>query len=86
MASSNVDDIETILPDLELTRGPTIRMTAIGTLGMIVGWAVFSTFYQIATGHLARFQFAPSGMGWWTDALNVVVIVILGTVFIVPHE
>ncbi|MFC7174450.1 hypothetical protein ACFQL0_16015 [Haloplanus litoreus] len=59
MASRNVDDTETILADLELTRGLTIRMTAIGTLGMIVGWAVFSTLYQMATGHVARFQFAP---------------------------
>jgi hypothetical protein len=86
MASCNVDDTETILADLELTRGLTIQMTAIGTLGMIVGWAVFSTLYQMATGHVARFQFAPSGIGWWTEALNVVVIVILGTAFIVPHE
>ena len=86
MASRKVDDTETVLADLELTRGLTIQMTAIGTLGMIVGWAVFSTLYQIATGHVAQFQFAPVGVGWWTDALNVVIIVILGTAFIVPHE
>ncbi|MEA5389305.1 DUF3267 domain-containing protein [Haloarculaceae archaeon H-GB11] len=61
-------------------------MTAIGTLGMVVGWAVFSSLYQAVTGNPASFQFAPAGIGWWTDALNVLVIVILATVFIVPHE
>jgi len=44
MASRTVNDTETILADLELTRGLMIQMTAIGTLGMIVGWAVFSSF------------------------------------------
>ncbi|WP_255152886.1 DUF3267 domain-containing protein [Halorarius halobius] len=86
MAAGNSGDSETVLADLELTRGLTIQMTAIGTLGMIVGWAVFSSLYQAMTGHPASFQFAPPGIGWWTDALNVLVIVILATVFIVPHE
>jgi hypothetical protein len=86
MATGNSGDSETILADLELTRGLTIQMTAIGTLGMVVGWAVFSSLYQAVTGNLASFQFAPAGIGWWTDALNVLVILILATVFIVPHE
>lgn len=50
MATAGRDDSETVLADLELTRGLTIQMTAIGTLGMVVGWAVFSTLYQAATG------------------------------------
>lgn len=79
-------DAERVLAELELTRGLTIQMTAIGTLGMVVGWAVFSTFYHATTGQTAGFQFAPAGVGWWTDALNVLIIVILGTVFIIPHE
>lgn len=79
-------DAERVLAELELTRGLTIQMTAIGTLGMVVGWAVFSTFYHATTGQTASFQFAPAGVGWWTDALNVLIIVILGTVFIIPHE
>ena len=86
MVPAGRDGFETVLADLELTRGLTIQMTAIGTLGMVVGWAVFSALYQATTGQTASFQFAPPGIGWWTDALNVVIIVILGTVFIVPHE
>jgi hypothetical protein len=85
MTTSHSDDSETVLADLELTRELTIQMTAIGTLGMVVGWAVFSTIYQATTGHPASFQFV-SGIGWWTDALNVLVLVLLGTAFIVPHE
>jgi len=86
MGPGNGDDSERVLADLELTRGLTIQMTAIGTLGMVVGWAVFSSLYQATTGQAASFRFAPPGIGWWTDALNVLVIVILGTAFIVPHE
>jgi len=86
MTSAGRRTCDTVLADLELTRGLTIQMTAIGTLGMVVGWAVFSTIYQTTTGQTASFQFAPPGIGWWTDALNVLIIVILGTVFIVPHE
>ena len=86
MATDERADPGTVLADLELTRGLTIQMTAIGTLGMVVGWAVFSTLYQVTTGETASFQFAPPGVGWWTDALNVLIVVILGTVFIVPHE
>ena len=86
MAPDGQRTSDTVLADLELTRGLTIQMTAIGTLGMVVGWAVFSTLYQATTGQTASFQFAPPGIGWWTDALNVLIIVILGTVFVVPHE
>lgn len=45
-----------------------------------------STFYQVTTGHTASFQFAPLGVGWWTDTLDVLVIVVLATIFFVPHE
>jgi hypothetical protein len=86
MATDERADPGTVLADLELTRELTIQMTAIGTLGMVVGWAVFSTLYQVTTGETASFQFAPPGVGWWTDALNVLIVVVLGTVFIVPHE
>ncbi|MFA9516869.1 DUF3267 domain-containing protein [Halopenitus sp. H-Gu1] len=86
MPTDGASDAGTTLADLELTRGLTIQMTAIGTLGMVVGWAVFSTLYQVTTGQAVSFQFAPSGIGWWTDALNVLVIVMLGAVFIIPHE
>ncbi|MFB6179778.1 MAG: DUF3267 domain-containing protein [Halorientalis sp.] len=84
--SSATAETETVLADLELTRAITIQMTAIGTLGMVVGWGVFSGIYQAGTGQVATFQFAPPGVGWWTQALNVLVVVLLGTAFVLPHE
>ena len=45
-----------VLADLELTRGLTIQMTAIGTLGMLVGWTFFSTLYQLGTGNVVIFS------------------------------
>jgi hypothetical protein len=77
---------ETVLADLELTRGLTIQMTALGTLGVVVAAAGFSALFQAVTGHPASFQFAPAGVGWWTNALDVLVILVLATVFVVPHE
>ena len=86
MSPADSEESETVLADLELTRGLTIQMTAIGTLGMVVGWAFFSSLYQIGTGQTPTFQFAPVGIEWWTQALNVLVILFLGTVFVIPHE
>lgn len=75
-----------VLAELELTRGLAIQMTAIGTLGLVAGWATFSGLFHAATGQPPGFQFAPAGVDWWTDALNLLVILVLGTVFIAPHE
>jgi hypothetical protein len=36
MATANTEEPETLLADLELTRGLAIQMTALGTLGVIV--------------------------------------------------
>ena len=77
---------ERILADLELTRGLTIQMTAIGTLGLIVGWTGFSALYQFGTGNPVTFQFAPASLGWLTTGVNVFVLVFLGTAILVPHE
>ncbi|WP_353634805.1 DUF3267 domain-containing protein [Halobacterium sp. NMX12-1] len=77
---------ETALADLELTRALTVQMTALGTLGVVVAAAGFSALFQAVTGHPASFQFAPAGVGWWTNALDVLVILVLATVFVVPHE
>lgn len=77
---------ETLLADLELTRGLTIQMTCLGTLGLLVAISVLSGLYQVVTGNAATFQFAPAGVGWWTNALDIIVILILGTVFVIPHE
>ncbi|MGB9965053.1 DUF3267 domain-containing protein [Halobacterium hubeiense] len=79
-------DAETVLADLELTRGLTIQMTALGTLGMVVAVTAFSGLYQAVTGHPVSFDFAPAGAGWWTTALDVLVLLVLTTVFVVPHE
>lgn len=76
---------ETLLADLELTRGLTIQMTALSALGLIVAATVLGGLYQVVTGQPATFQFAP-GVTWWTSALDVLVILVLGTVFLVPHE
>ncbi|WP_121820227.1 DUF3267 domain-containing protein [Halostella salina] len=86
MATAQGDDAETVLADLELTRSLTIQMAALSTLGFVVGAAVLGVVYQAATGHPAAFRFAPAGVGWWTDALNLLVIAFLATAFVVPHE
>jgi len=78
-------DTRTVLADLELTRGLAIQMTALGTLGVVVAVAVLGGLYQAVTGHPATFQFAP-GVGWWTSALDVLVVLLLATVFVVPNE
>ena len=49
----------TLLADLKLTRGLTIQMTCLGTLGLIVAASALSGLYQAVTGHAATFQFAP---------------------------
>ncbi|MFC7028953.1 DUF3267 domain-containing protein [Halomicroarcula sp. GCM10025324] len=77
---------ERVLADLELTRGLTIQMLAIGTLGMLVGWTLFSGLYQVTTGNIVTFQFAPASVGWLATPLNILVLVFLGTVILVPHE
>lgn len=77
---------ETILADLRLTRGLTIQWTAVGTMGFVVALALFSALYQLATGEEATYKFAPPGVEWWVDPLNILVIVFLSTVILVPHE
>lgn len=76
----------TVLADLELTRGLTIQMTAIATLGVVVAAAALAGLYGAVTGTPPSFRFAPAGVGWWTDALNVLAIAVLATVFAIPHE
>jgi hypothetical protein len=75
-----------VLADLELTRGLTIQMLAIGTLGMLVGWTLFSGLYQFTTGNPVTFQFAPESVGWLATPVNILVLVFLGTAILVPHE
>ena len=75
-----------VLADLEMTRGLTIQLTAVGTLGMVVAWGLFSLLYEFGTGQAAAFRLVPPDVGWWAVAVNILVVVGLGTAFIVPHE
>lgn len=85
MASAGTSGSETLLADLELTRGLTIQMTALSTLGFVIAVTALSGLFQAVTGSPASFQFAP-GVSWWTNALDVLVLLTLATVFVVPHE
>lgn len=85
MASIDDGNAETVLAELELTRGLTIQMAALSTLGVFVAAAVLGGLYQVVTGQPAMFQFAP-GVGWWTTALDALVILLLVTAILVPHE
>lgn len=55
---------EKLIGELELTRGLTIQMTAIGTLGMIVGWTFFSGLYQLTTEQAIAIQPTVPGTNW----------------------
>ena len=79
-------DSETVLADLELTRNLTIQWTVVGTLGVGVGIGIFSAIFQSATGAPVSYNFAPSGVGWWTEPLNLLVILVLATAILIPHE
>lgn len=77
---------ETVLADLELSRSVTVQMTVVGTLGFGVALGVFSALYQAGTGQAATFDFAPAGAGWWNEALNLLLVLVLATGIILPHE
>jgi hypothetical protein len=74
-----------VLAELTMTRGRTVQLTAVGTLGFVVAIAVFAAVYQAITGEAAGFQFV-SDVGWWTSALDVLVLVVLSLLFIPLHE
>ncbi len=80
------DETARVLGTVELTRGLTIQMTAIGTLGVVVGYSIFGGLYQLGTGDTVGFQFVPATLGWIAMPLNVLVLVFLATFFLVPHE
>ncbi|WP_380676584.1 DUF3267 domain-containing protein [Salinigranum sp. GCM10025319] len=86
MGTGETAESEVVLADLEVTRGLTIQLTAVGTLGMLVAWGLFSALYELGTGQAAVLRLVPPEVGWWSIAVNVLVLVVLGTVFIVPHE
>lgn len=55
MVAATHDKYETLLADLELTRGLTIQMMCLGTLGLFVAAALLSGLYQSVTGQAATF-------------------------------
>lgn len=60
----NVDsDTDTVLADLELTRGLTIQMTALSTLGVFVAAIALSGLYQAAPAPRPRSSFRPVSPG-----------------------
>lgn len=85
MGSGDTGGPETVLAEMKLTRGLTIQMTALSTLGLVLAVTALGGLYQAVTGQPATFQFAH-GVAWWTNAMDVLVILLLGTVFLVPHE
>jgi len=85
METADREDVAVVLADLELTRGLAVQLSAIGLLGIVVSWALLSALFAAVTGQPPSLQFAP-GVAWWTDALDVLVLVVLATVFVVPHE
>lgn len=78
-------DAEAVLSELKLTRGLTIQMFFIGTLGFLVAFGLFQGLYQVATDQTMSLQFV-TGFGGWNDVLNILVILFLATVILVPHE
>jgi len=78
-------DEDVVLADLELTRSLTVQMIAIGSLGFVVAFGVFAALFQTVVGSPPTFQFTP-GVAWWTSALDLLVLAVLGTVLILPHE
>ncbi|MFC7176258.1 DUF3267 domain-containing protein [Halosegnis marinus] len=78
-------DEEVVLADLELSRGVVIQMSAVGLLGFVVALALFGGLFAAVAGRPATFDFFP-GVAWWNSALDFLVVAVLATVIIVPHE
>jgi hypothetical protein len=78
-------DDRTVLADLGLSRGLTVQLTLLGTLGFAVSLAAFGGLYGAVTGAEATFGFALD-TGWWNGALSVLVLLLLVTAILVPHE
>lgn len=87
MTADPSTDVETVLADLQLSRSLTIQWAVVGILGFAVGIATLSALYQATTGLTPSYDFAPVGVGWWTEPLDVLVILLLlATGIIFPHE
>lgn len=86
MTTDDPPEAETILAELELTRGLTVQIALLSLLGFLVSFGAFSGLYVVATGLSPSFQLAPAGIAWWTGALNALAFVILATIIVLPHE
>lgn len=86
MGADTSGEFETVLADLQLSRSLTIQWTVVGTMGFGVAFGMFSALYQTITSQTATYNFAPAGVGWWTEPVNAIALLILATAIIVPHE
>lgn len=86
MIPVGTDNQETVRADLELTGGLAIQMTALSTPDFLITVGLLGGLFQVVTGRPASFQFAPAGVGWWTSAVDILVLLLLATVIPVPHE
>lgn len=86
MTASESTEHESVLADLQLSRGLAIQWTAVGTLGLLVALGGLSALYQLTTGQAASYDLAPTGVAWWVGPINVLVLLALASAIIIPHE
>ncbi|WP_323190548.1 DUF3267 domain-containing protein [Halostella sp. PRR32] len=86
MDTTSSAETETVLADLQLSRSLTVQWAVVGTMGFGVAMGVFSGLYQLLTGQSATYDFSPAGVGWWIEPLNVLVVLVLASLILVPHE
>jgi hypothetical protein len=76
---------DTVLADLQATRNLTIQWTLVGTLGFLLSFGVFALLYELLAGD--ALSLAPGvGAGWWHPGLDLLFLLLAGTLVIVPHE
>lgn len=86
MDTEGSEEFETVLADLQLSRSLTIQWSVVGTMGFGASLGVFSAIFQTITGQTATYDFALAGVGWWTEPVNALAIIVLATIIIFPHE
>jgi hypothetical protein len=79
-------DEETVLAELELTRTVTVQLAVVGSLGFLVAAGLLSALYGTVTGGPASFSFRLVEAEWWNGALDLLVLAVLATAIVVPHE
>lgn len=77
---------EFVLADLQLSRSLAIQWTVVGTMGFVVAFGALSGLYQLTTGEVASYNLAPAGAGWWVGPINILVLLVLVSAILIPHE